>query len=131
MTVTLDPTEHAIARRAAGCQLCVRHYPDEATAVVSVHGECDELVAPRLAELLGTRMQSTLATVVVDLSGVDFLGVAALQTLATAAHRATTQGITLQVSHGPPCVERALAAGGLTAWIERTSPAAAAVEVPA
>ncbi len=125
MTATLDPTVHATTSRAsasgdANRQIWVRHYPNVATAVVTVRGECEELAAPRLAELLGTRLQTTLGTVVVDLSGVEFLGVAALQTLTTAAHLAAARDITLRVSHGPPCVERALAAAGLAAWFERT-----------
>lgn len=133
MTATLDPTEHATTRNVpasdgAGRQMWVRHYPTEATAVVTVRGECDELAAPRLAELLGTRLQTTLGTVVVDLSGVEFLGVAALETLTTAAHLAAARSITLKISHGPPCVERALAAAGLTAWLEATR--AAGAEAP-
>lgn len=91
------------------CRMWV-HHPDRNSAVITVVGELDAASAPRLDELLHTRLRSTLSTVVVDLTGLEFLCVDALRTLAVADRRAEAQNISLSITGGPPCVERAFAA---------------------
>ncbi len=94
---------------AQACRMWV-HHPDQASAVITVVGELDAASAPRLDELLHTRLRSTLSNVVVDLTGLEFLCVDALRTLAVASRRAATQDISLSITDGPPCVDRAFAA---------------------
>ncbi|QGK70700.1 STAS domain-containing protein [Allosaccharopolyspora coralli] len=91
------------------CRMWVLH-PDSETAVITVVGELDAASAPRLDELLHTRLRSALSNVVVDLTGLEFLCVDALRTLAVANRRADAQNISLSIMDGPPCVERAFAA---------------------
>lgn len=63
-------------------------YPDSGTALLTVTGPVDVTTAPRLAEMLQSRLCSQLRRVVLDLSGVGFLGVAGVRTLVVAELRA-------------------------------------------
>jgi anti-sigma B factor antagonist len=56
-----------------------------AVLVVSVRGEVDRLTVPRLVEELAAAWQARPAALVLDLSGVSFLGAAGLRVLAAAA----------------------------------------------
>ncbi len=84
-----------------------------ATTVVHVAGELDAHTAPRLHELLATRLRSTVEVVVLDLSGLQFLGVSGLELLSHAHRRARGRRISLRLVGGPTCVRRALRAAGL------------------
>lgn len=63
-------------------------YPDSGTVVLTVGGEVDIATAPRLAEMLQSRLYSTLTRLVLDLSGLEFLGVAGISVLLEADLRA-------------------------------------------
>jgi anti-sigma B factor antagonist len=80
-------------------RLCVRR-PRPGAAVVLVRGEVDTLTAPRLTELLTSRLRGTLRTLVVDLSEVDFLGAAGLSALLYANLLARQLGVTMRVVTG-------------------------------
>lgn len=81
--------------------------------MVHVAGELDSHTAPRLHELLATRLKSTVGAVVLDLSGLHFLGVAGLELISHAHCRARGRGIDLRLVGGPVCVRRGLRAAGL------------------
>lgn len=87
--------------------------PTSTSVVIRVAGELDATTAPRLHELLAPRLSSTAETVVLDLSGLEFLGVAGLEMLAHARQRAASRSIALCLVDGPICVDRALRAAGL------------------
>lgn len=80
--------------------------------MVHVAGELDSHTAPRLHELLATRLKSTVGAVVLDLSGLHFLGVAGLELISHAHCRARGRGIELRLVGGPVCVRRGLRAAG-------------------
>lgn len=63
-------------------------YPDSETALLMVTGHVDVVTAPRLAEMLQSRLCSQLRRVVLDLSEVGFLGVAGVRTLLVGELRA-------------------------------------------
>lgn len=84
------------------------------TVLVTAEGALDLLTAPRLAAILGHGLRDAARLVVLDLSGLDFLGVAGLAVLVQAHTRARQSGIVFRVvtgmNHG---VSRALAVTGL------------------
>lgn len=83
--------------------------PDRDTVVLTLSGVVDSRTAPRLAEILRARLHSQLTRVVLDLSGVGFLGVAGISVLVHADLRAQYTGIMLDiVCDGNRQVERAL-----------------------
>lgn len=89
--------------------------PTSTSIVVHIDGELDASTAPRLHELLAPRLSSAVETVIVDLSGLRFMGVAGLELLSHTRYRASSRGITICIVDGPVCVERALHAAG---WSE-------------
>jgi anti-anti-sigma factor len=93
--------------------------PNAHTAVISALGELDETTTPRLEELLHARLNSTIGTVVLDFSGLQFVGMAAVRMLLAASRKAQARHINLRLIEGPPCVERALRAAGLTDHFDR------------
>lgn len=104
-------------------------HPGNGAVVVQLDGELDAATAPRLAELLQCRLTSALTTVVVDLSGLKFLGVAGVSVLARAALRAEAEHVAFRVVTGPHCVDWALrAAQGLQPRLACYRSLAAAVE---
>jgi len=89
------------------------------TAVIAVRGELDATTAPRLSELLMSRLRGNLCTVVVDLSTVEFLAAAGISVLVRANLLARQRGITLRVRTGRnPYVTRPLAMTGLTEHLD-------------
>jgi anti-anti-sigma factor len=78
-------------------------------------GEIDSHTAPRLSASLHRELESTPATLVLDLTGVSFLGVAGLHVLECALARAETLSVTLNLvyqDHSP--VQSALRAAAMT-----------------
>ena len=78
-------------------------------------GEIDSVTAPRLSTSLHRELERKPAVLVVDLTGVSFLGIAGLQVLDCAAARAETLAATLKLihyEHSP--VQSALRAGVTT-----------------
>lgn len=98
--------------------------PTSTSVVVRIAGELDASTAPRVQELLAPRLSSTIEVVILDLSGLRFLGVAGLELLAHARRRAASRAMMVCIVDGPVCVDRALRAAG---WSEAV-PTFASVE---
>jgi len=78
-------------------------------------GEIDSHTAPRLSASLHRELESTPATLVLDLTGVSFLGVAGLHVLECALARAETLSVTLNlVYQDHSAVQSALRAAAMT-----------------
>ncbi|NKQ52155.1 STAS domain-containing protein [Amycolatopsis sp. K13G38] len=89
------------------------------TAVISAHGELDATTAPRLSELLMSRLRGNLRTVVVDLSTVEFLAAAGISVLVRANLLARSRGIALRIHTGRNrFVTRPLTLTGLTEHLD-------------
>ncbi|GAA4866486.1 STAS domain-containing protein [Saccharopolyspora cebuensis] len=114
----IPETERAVETAAPGVRLKLSR-PTTTAVVVHVAGDVDASTAPRLHELLAPRLSSVAETVVVDLSEVGFLGVAGLELLSHAQHRAAARGVAFRVVDGPVCVDRALRAAG---WTDAVAP---------
>lgn len=98
--------------------------PNSTSIVVHIAGELDATTTPRLHELLAPRLSSTAETLILDLSGLRFLGVTGLELLAHTRRRAASRALRLCLVDGPVCVDRALHAAG---WSD-TIPTYATVE---
>lgn len=84
------------------------------TVVVTAEGELDLMTAPQLAEMLGCRLRAAPHLLVIDLSKLEFLGVAGLSVLVEAHTWAEKRGIMLRVVTAQNhCVSRALTVTGL------------------
>jgi anti-anti-sigma factor len=88
-------------------------YPSCGVVVLTATGEIDIATAPRVAALLWPRLLTKLSTVVLDLSGVTFLGVAGLELIIAALAYAPHRDVEFIVVGGSTAVERALCVGGL------------------
>ncbi|MGW1679325.1 STAS domain-containing protein [Saccharopolyspora sp. NPDC002376] len=88
-------------------------YPSPEVVVLTATGEVDTATAPRVAALLWPRLLTKLSAVVLDLSGVTFLGVAGLKLITAARAYAPFRDVEFTVVGGSTAVERALRAGGL------------------
>jgi anti-sigma B factor antagonist len=88
--------------------------PAPATTLITVVGEIDAMTVPGLADVLLPH-PAAAETVVVDLSGVGFIGTTGLSVLVHAQRRAITTGGKLKLVTGPHCVRRALEMTGLYA----------------
>lgn len=87
--------------------------PEPYLVRVCVHGDLDALTAARLEDVLGERVRSQVQELTVDLSGVDFLGVAGLEVLRRTTLWASVRGVDLHVAIGEKrAVRRAFAATG-------------------
>lgn len=83
--------------------------PDQETVVLNLYGVVDSVTAPRLAEMVRSRLRSEHTWLVLDLSELGFLGVAGISVLIEADLRAQCTGTKLDiVSGGNRQVERAL-----------------------
>lgn len=85
---------------------------DGSSLVAHVRGEIDTLTAPLLRTELDTRVPEA-PLVVLDLSGVTFLGSAGLAVLVAAKDQVERSGHTLKLVCGSRIVTRALEATGL------------------
>jgi anti-anti-sigma factor len=78
-------------------------------------GEIDSITAPRLSAALHRELEHTPASLVLDLTGVSFLGVAGLHVLDCALARAGTLSVTLNlIYHDHSAVQSALRAAAMT-----------------
>lgn len=101
----------AAGPRAGQIRLTVRTV-SEGITVVAVSGEVDMLTAPQLrADVLPHIDEGS--TLVLDLSGVSFLGSAGLAVLVEASQHAKRRGATFRVVAVERAVTRPLAATGL------------------
>ncbi|MGH3822915.1 MAG: STAS domain-containing protein [Pseudonocardiaceae bacterium] len=83
--------------------------------IITGIGEIDSLTAPKLSTSLHRELERKPAVLVLDLTGVSFLGVAGLQVLDCAAARAETLSTILKlVRHEYSPVQSALRAGAMT-----------------
>jgi anti-anti-sigma factor len=90
--------------------------PHAGTVVVEVSGAMDLATAPRLDELLTSRLRSAVTVLILDLSGVTSLSSAGIGVLVRARLLAQQRGVALRVAGGAPsAVTRTLGAAGLTA----------------
>lgn len=94
-------------------RLRVTHHAGEAV-VVHARGSLDARTTPRLVSLLTPRLDCAASTLVLDLSGVEFVGTAAVGLLIHARLRTASRGLTFHVVDGPRCLNRALHAAQAT-----------------
>ncbi|MGW4527434.1 STAS domain-containing protein [Amycolatopsis sp. NPDC004378] len=98
MTIHLEPpTVRPAIPLPSELRMTVRR-PAGGTAVVEVSGDIDTAGAPRLAELLESRANSTLTRLVIDLGEVNFLGAAGLAAIEHGYQRARERGIACAVT---------------------------------
>lgn len=93
-----QPPEHTAAASAEenrGLAIAVHHHPLPAL-VVEVTGELDMLTAPRLLDTLHAALREPCPVLVVDLTGVAFMGSAGLAVLAE-THEHATPRTTLRI----------------------------------
>ncbi|WP_367137394.1 anti-sigma factor antagonist [Saccharothrix sp. HUAS TT1] len=111
--VTTGGVESAAADSPRVGQLgLIARNPAEGVTVVSVSGEVDMLTAPQLrADVLGRLDASDV--VVLDMSGVSFLGSAGLAVLVEASQQAKRRDASFRVVAVERAVTRPLAATGL------------------
>ncbi|WP_103349126.1 STAS domain-containing protein [Amycolatopsis sp. CA-128772] len=81
-------------------------WPAPHAVLVTARGDLDSVTAADLATLLSDRLWATPARLAVDLSEVDFLGVAGVRALLHAALQAEQGGTELLVVTGPNAVVR-------------------------
>ena len=87
--------------------------PEPYVLRLCVHGDLDALTAPRLEDVLGERVRSQIQELTVDLSELDFLGVAGLEVLRKTSLWASVRGIDLHIVVGETrAIRRAFAATG-------------------
>lgn len=87
--------------------------PHQDALVVAVDGEVDAASVEHLREVLWPRLSATVGTLVVELTGVDFLGVAGLQLLHRAHLSAQSRGLAMTLVFDGGEVERAVHVAGL------------------
>jgi anti-sigma B factor antagonist len=98
---------------AHGLKITVEEREPDAV-VVGVTGELDMLTARMLGDALRPVLNRAGRTVVIDLSGVGFLGSAGLSELVAAQHTATRNGTAMRLAGGDgPAVRRPLEVTGL------------------
>ncbi|EHR49408.1 anti-anti-sigma regulatory factor (antagonist of anti-sigma factor) [Saccharomonospora marina XMU15] len=98
---------------AVGLQVDERR-PDQDTLILAARGELDLLTAPELAARISSGLVGSPRVVVVDLSGLDFIGAAGMSVLVDSRVLVERRGAVLQVVTGENrCVVRALRLAGL------------------
>lgn len=86
-----------------------------ADVVVVAVGEIDSVTAPTLSATLHRELEHAPTVLVLDLTGVSFLGVAGLHVLDCALARAETVSVTINlVHHEHSAVQSALRAAAMT-----------------
>lgn len=89
--------------------------PAADVVVIVVVGEIDSVTAPKLSTSLHRELEHAPSVLVVDLTGVTFLGVAGLHVLDVALARAETASVTLNlVRQDNSAVQSALRAAAMT-----------------
>ncbi len=87
-------------------ELVIRMRRDQAGWVLALHGELDLASAPALAQQLDAAQADGRGRVLVDLSGLNFIDSAGLQTLLRADRRQRESGQGLWLRRGPKAVHR-------------------------
>ncbi|SEP50872.1 STAS domain-containing protein [Amycolatopsis saalfeldensis] len=124
------PTDQRPIPDAVGqLRLHVRR-PSPGAAVIEVAGELDLATAPRLAEVVESRIRSTVGVVIVDLGRTTFLAVSGLRTLHHLQTLAREHDVDFYVDHaGSHPVRRLLER--LPLGCERPGIAAGLTRIPA
>ncbi|WP_199433219.1 STAS domain-containing protein [Qaidamihabitans albus] len=105
--------------------------PRAGAVVLTVRGDVDLLTAAEFAETVRGRLRDTDDVLVLDLSGVGFLGTAGLAVLAEVHDHAERRGHRLRVvAGGNRSVLRALTAGGLHRRLDLSPSVDLAVDTP-
>jgi anti-anti-sigma factor len=91
-------------------------YPDSESVVLSVGGQLDAAGLPRLHQVLWPRVMAAVGTLVVDLTAVEFLGIAGLDLLNQARLQATERGLALRLVVSGHEVCHAVHVAGLAPW---------------
>ncbi len=110
MTVQ-DPNVVDASRNEQVIGLAASH-PAQDVTVVSVSGEIDMLSAPALRTYVSSNLVDN-GTLVLDLTGVSFLGSAGLAVLVEAAQESRTRAIAFSVVAADRAVTRPIVATGL------------------
>jgi anti-anti-sigma factor len=98
-----------------------------AVAVVRVSGALDMFTAPQLGDDITATVDQNPAGLIVDLTDVDFLASAGMQTLVV-AHNAVTPAVRFAVVADGPATSRPLTVTGLTDLIALFATREAALE---
>ena len=93
-------------------------FGDDQAIVVAVAGELDMLTGPSLQNHLDKALAARPTRLIVDLSGVSFMGATGLAVLIKAQHAATYQGTTLQLGGVSRAAARVLQVTELTHLFE-------------
>ena len=88
------------------------------TVVLRVSGEVDMLTTPVLSAELNKQFSGRLSLLVLDLSGVEFLGSSGLAALVSAREQAATRRVPLRLVSADHAVLRPLTATGLAELFE-------------
>lgn len=128
--ITKKPYYSLSSKSLPGVDIWVE-YPDSDLALIRVFGDLDAVTTPQLAELLAPRLRSAVDAVVLDLSQVSFLCTQAMHLLVEAEQHADVSGVAFRLVTGPPAVDRALRAAGLTHRFDRYSALGLALREPA
>lgn len=110
---TGPPRSGSAAREARAFRISTTR-PRRETTVITVVGPLDLLSTPRFAEFLRARLHDTASELVLDLSRVSFLGVAAIEVLLNTESHARSTGLHLILATDTHVVDRALQALDLT-----------------
>ncbi|MBP2477392.1 anti-sigma B factor antagonist [Crossiella equi] len=102
----------------------------ETVAVLKVGGEVDLLTTPLLRSGIEEQLAGARPLLVIDLSGVDFLGSSGLAALVEARDAADKAGKHLRLVAGNRSVFRPLATTGLTSLFDLRETLADAVAAP-
>ena len=89
---TTVPLPDAPARVSLGIS-----YPRANAVLVTVTGEIDAATIERVEDVLWPRLEAAVRVIVVDLSGLKFLGVPGLELLAQARLHASSRNIALRI----------------------------------
>lgn len=89
----------------------------DGVVIVSAVGAVDMLTAPQLQEVIDAAVERKPASLIVDLTEVDFLGSAGMQVLVLTQKRVAAQTRFAVVADGP-ATSRPLKVTGLTDYVE-------------
>jgi anti-sigma B factor antagonist len=93
---------------------------EDGAVTVTATGEVDALTAPTFRVVLDSQLQRRPPELVVDLSGIRFLGSAGLTVLVEAHHAANDHGVALRLIATTRAVIGALTVTGLIDWFTVT-----------
>jgi anti-anti-sigma factor len=110
-----EPTAHAVA--PGDLRLSVQE-PLPGVRVLLVGGELDMLTAPALAEEIGSQLAADPQTVIIDLTGVSFLGSSGLFVLVQGQESAARAGVSFSIVANGPTVLRPLEVTGVARFFE-------------